>query len=121
VDDVVIAEMVTPTHPPGMAQSPESLLPRALADEMRPERIGARLYLLRMAHDLSPSEISDMLGIERTYWSRFEGGKRAVTEAVAALLVARFGITLDWLILGKWDKLPLDLAEKLRSVPPKTK
>lgn len=102
-----------------MAQSPESLLPRAFAEEMRPENIGTRLYMLRTAYGLSPSEISDMLGIERTYWSRFEGGRRPVTETVAALLVARFGITLDWLILGKWDKLPLDLAERLRTIPPK--
>lgn len=102
-----------------MAKSPETLLPRDMASEMRPERIGARLYALRTAHGLPPSEISDQLGIERTYWSRFEGGKRAVTETVAALLVARFGITLDWLILGRWDKLPFDLAEKMRAVPPR--
>lgn len=116
---MVIAKQAPPPHVPGVGKHVESLLPQDLARQMRPEMIGERLYLLRTAHDLSPAEISDMLGIERTYWSRFEGGKRPVTEIVAALLVARFGITLDWLILGKWDKLPLDLAERLRAVPPK--
>ena len=81
---------------------------------MHPDQIGRRLKLLREAFDLKPSEMADMLGIERTYWSRFEGGKRAVSDEVAYLLTERFGITLDFLILGKWDKLPLDVAAKLR-------
>jgi hypothetical protein len=37
---------------------------------------------------------------------------------VAYLLTDRFGVTLDFLLLGKWDKLPLDVAEKLRKVSP---
>ena len=83
---------------------------------MRPERIGYRLALLREAHGLKSSEMADMLGIERTYWSRFEGGKRPITESVAALLVDRFGVTLDFLILGRWDRLPLELSQRLRAV-----
>lgn len=90
--------------------------PPHLAAEMRPERTGYRLRLLREALGYKPSEISDMLGIERTYWSRFEGGKRPLSESVAVLLVDRFGVTLDFLILGRWDKLPHDLATRLREV-----
>lgn len=84
--------------------------------EMVPERIGYRMMLLREALELKPSEIADILGIQRTYWSRSERGHRAITEQMAAALVERFGVTLDFLILGKWDKLPLDLAEKMRSI-----
>lgn len=91
-------------------------LSEATVSEMRPERIGYRLMLLREAHGLKPSEIADMLEMPRTYWSRFEGGKRAITEQVAAQLVERFGVTLDFLILGRWDKLPWELAEKLRVI-----
>lgn len=102
-----------------MPNAQEKLLPSTLLAEMRPEKVGERLRLLREAHDLTPAQISDMLGIERTYWSRFEGGKRTVSDPVAAILVDRFGVTLDFLILGKWDKLPLDLSEKLRAVSSK--
>lgn len=91
-------------------------LSEATRNEMTPERIGYRLTLLREALGLRPSEIADMLGIERTYWSRFEGGKRAITDAVAAQLVERFGVSLDFLILGRWDRLPLELAERMRVV-----
>ena len=102
-----------------MATKPDSLLPGPMLTEMRPERIGYRMKLLREALGLRPGEISDMLGVERTYWSRFEGGKRPVTEAFAALLVDKFGITLDFLILGRWSGLPLGLAEKMRAVEAK--
>lgn len=87
-----------------------------LRSEMTPERIGYRMMLFREALGLSPSQIADRLEIPRTYWSRSEGGKRAIPDDVAAMLVERFGLTLDFLILGKWDKLPLDLADKMRAV-----
>lgn len=98
-----------------MATAPEKLIPDELRQQMRPEAIGGRLKLIRLAFNLKPAEIADMLDIERTYWSRFEGGKRRLSEEVAVLLVANFGVTLDFLMLGRWDKLPLDLAQKLRS------
>ncbi|MGZ9811545.1 helix-turn-helix domain-containing protein [Pseudoroseicyclus sp. H15] len=102
-----------------MTGLPTQRLPQELQTAMRPDQIGRRLKLLREAHGLRPSEMSDMLGIERTYWSRFENGKRAITDAVAALLVARFGVTLDFLILGRWEGLPLGLAQKMRALDEK--
>ena len=87
-------------HPFAVSAAKEPALPPALLAEMRPEKIGQRLSLIRRAHGLKPAEISDMLGIERTYWSRFEGGKRAITDNVAALLVDRFSVTLDFIVLG---------------------
>lgn len=103
-------------HSADMATKQTSRLSQATLNEMAPERIGFRLMLLREALGLKPSEMADMLDIERTYWSRFEGGKRAITETVAAILVERFGVTLDFIILGRWDRLPLDLAEKMRAL-----
>lgn len=83
-------------------------------EELHPEHIGHRLELLRKALGLKPSEIADALGVERTYWSRFEGGRRPLTMAIAVLLVDRFGVTLDFLFLGRRGGLPLDLADALR-------
>jgi plasmid maintenance system antidote protein VapI len=108
-------EMVI-NHLAPMSAAPKSRLSQATLAEMKPERIGYRLQLLREALELKPSEISDMLGMPRTYWSRFENGNRAITDAFAALLVERFGVSLDFLILGRWDRLPMDLAEKMRRV-----
>jgi transcriptional regulator with XRE-family HTH domain len=99
-----------------MAEKPEKLLPLPVLAEMRPERIGHRLKLIRLAAGLQPAQMADLLGIERTYWSRFEGGKRPVTESVAALIVERFGVTLDFIILGRWDRLPFELAQQMRAI-----
>lgn len=108
----MIEATVWSQHYVGMAGEPESRIPRA----MYPDQIGARLKLIREAWGLKPAEMADLLDIERTYWSRFEGGKRAVSDEVAYLLTERFGVTLDFLLLGKWDKLPLDVSERLRKV-----
>ena len=113
---MVIATKSVTAHLATMAASPKNEIPEDVLAQMRPERIGYRLGLLREAHNLKPSEMADMLGIERTYWSRFENGRRAITEKHAALLVHKFGVTMDFLILGKWDRLPLELAERMRKV-----
>jgi transcriptional regulator with XRE-family HTH domain len=108
---VVIEAICRRVQYPAMPNQSEPRIP----DEMRPERIADRLRLIRTAYGLSKAEIADMLGIERTYWSRFEGGKRAPNEETSYLLTERFGVTLDFLFLGKWDKLPFDVAERLRA------
>lgn len=60
------------------------------------------------------------LGVERTYWSRFELGRRGLSDDMAVLLVARFGVTLDWLSLGRTEGLPLWLADRLRAAEANT-
>jgi len=112
----VIAKKATRRQSARMAAPKRNHIPRDMADAMRPERIGERLRLIRIAYGLKPSEIADDLGIERTYWSRFEGGKRAITDSVSVALVARFAVTLDFIVLGRWEKLPIDVADKLRAV-----
>ncbi|WP_110815813.1 helix-turn-helix domain-containing protein [Pseudoroseicyclus aestuarii] len=119
--NTVIETKSVTIHDASMATERPNPLPEALQSEMRPERIGYRLMLLREALELRPAEIADALGIERTYWSRFEGGKRPITDTTAALLVDRFGVSLDFLILGRWDRLPLELAQKMRAVEQKNR
>jgi transcriptional regulator with XRE-family HTH domain len=102
-----------------MSLKPESLLPQSVVEAMKNDAVGHRLKLLRKSQGLKPSEMADGLGIDRTYWSRFEGGKQGLSDSVAALLCIKYKVTLDWLILGDWSKLPFELAEQIRSVKPK--
>lgn len=101
-----------------MSLKRDSLLPPEVAAAMKNEAVGHRLKLLRLAHRKTPSEMADALGIERTYWTRFEKGRQGLSDSVAALLCLEFGATLDWLVMGDRSKLPLDLAEKIRAIPP---
>lgn len=111
-ENLVIEDASACGHDPRMGTQCVVRMP----PEMSPERIGDRLRVVREAFGLRKSEIADMLGIERTYWSRFENGNRPITNEVAYLLVERFGVTLDYLILNRWEGLPLAVAERLRSV-----
>lgn len=97
-------------HSPVMDTNAKSRIPK----EMLPASIGERLALIRNAFGLKPSEMAEILDIERTYWSRFEKGHRVVSNEVAYLLCERFGVTLDFVLLGRWDKLPMDVSIKLR-------
>ena len=90
--------------------------PGSLHNEMRPERIGRRLRYLRKAHGLRSSEIADLMEVPRTYWSRFELGRRPLTNDLAASLCERFGVSLDYLILGRLAGMPFELVEKLREI-----
>lgn len=105
-------------HTSSMSLKDESMLPPDVWKAMSREAVGQRLSLLRRALNMTPSEMADTLGIERTYWSRYENGRQGLSDTVAAMLVVRYDVTLDFLILGRWDKLPFELAEKIRSLPP---
>lgn len=85
-----------------------------LEGDMSPDAIGARLRLIREAFDLSKSDIADMLDIERSHWSRFENGQRAIPYDKAARLVQRFGVSLDFIFLGRWSGIEFATAERLR-------
>lgn len=113
-DNLEIAARIDWSQIGGMSTAPMDHLPDDMLSAMRPEAIAHRLRMIRETAELSKSGMADALGIERTYWSRFEGGKRAITEPVAALLVDRFGVTLDFIFLGRWHTLPFETAQKLR-------
>lgn len=97
-------------------QSQEKLLSPGRLEEMRPEKIGARLRLLRLALGLTPAEMSDSMGMLRTYWTRFEKGHRSITPTFAAAVAERYGVTLDFILVGDRSGLPLRLAEQMRQV-----
>lgn len=109
--DLAIAAMNCDRHDAAMSKTPSPRIPR----EMYPDKIGERLRMFREAMGMRPSEMADFLGIERTYWSRTEGGKRAPSDELIYLLVDRFGLTSDFILFGRMDNLPMHLGSKLRA------
>jgi len=84
-------------------------------DDMTPAAIGGRLRLIREAFGLERSEMADLLDIDRPAWSRFENGQRATPYDKASRIVARFGVSLDFIILGRTAGLSFETLERLRA------
>lgn len=84
-----------------------------------PEGFSTRLRALRLAFGpelgrSSQSAFSDYCGIGPTTWNNYERlGVRPDLDA-ARKLVAKFGVTLDWVYEGDTSGLTLALVEKLR-------
>ncbi len=90
---------------------------RRAPDSMRQEAVGERLRRIREAHGLKASEISDSLGVERTYWSRWERGARPIPPDIAYLLTQMFEVDLDYILVGVIKSVPPDLQMRLANVP----
>lgn len=83
---------------------------------MRPAAIADRLKRIRLLSGLGKTEFAESVGIDPTNWSRFEGGKRAIPFEKAGAIAVRYGVTLDFIYLGRRDGLSVKKAEALTSL-----
>jgi transcriptional regulator with XRE-family HTH domain len=95
-----------------MTRTPHDLHPPA----MHPERVGARITALRMAHQLTQTECWRACEIHASAWGQYEKGARAVPPAAAARMSELFDVSLDFLYLGDKRRLPSDLAARLSAL-----
>ena len=80
---------------------------------MRAKAVGARLKAIREAHNLIGAKVADMLGVERTYWSRWETGTRPIPVDIAYQITTLFEVDLDFIYLGDLRSVPPELQSKL--------
>lgn len=92
-----------------MSKVDHNSLPR----EMRPDKVGQRLALLRESMDLSKTDVCNRLGIDRSAYTKYESGGRALPPGTAYQLADLFGVDLDFLYLGRTRGLPLDVADRI--------
>ena len=78
-------------------------------------QVGRRLRVARLGLGRSAADMCRELGTTERAWSQWENGKRLLDVLVAIRLKERYGITLDWLYDGDPARLPLRLAEWVRS------
>ncbi|MEC9431535.1 MAG: helix-turn-helix transcriptional regulator [Pseudomonadota bacterium] len=72
-----------------------------------------RLGILREALGLSPSQMADRAGIDRTSWGRFESGKRPVTIDAILRLTTAYDCTADFILRGSFAGMPGDLRDRI--------
>jgi transcriptional regulator with XRE-family HTH domain len=63
--------------------------------------IQERLKEVRNILKLSQKDISDKIGIARTYWTSLENGHREITAKILMSLIVTYDISSDWLLTGK--------------------
>ena len=59
------------------------------------DRIGLRIYQLRMLKEWSQDELARRSGLQRSHISRIEAGKYAVTLETIQAIAEAFGMTVD--------------------------
>ena len=59
-------------------------------------------------------ELADLFKINRVQISQMERGEYNISRHIAFVLLEQYGITSDFLLLGRINTLNLDLAERLR-------
>lgn len=63
-------------------------------------RLGKRVYELRLKTGMTQSELAGLFGIDRSFLSDMECGKRSCSVPMAEVLAAGFEITLSELFKG---------------------
>jgi transcriptional regulator with XRE-family HTH domain len=76
-----------------------------------PADIGRRIAALRLALDKNQSAFAALVGLTQPALNNYERGLRRPELDKAMLIVARTGVTLDWLYLGERSGLPQRLLE----------
>ena len=79
---------------------------------------GNRIRQLRIQHRYTQEEFAKTLNVDRSNPSRIESGRRGCSLELLIQLSELFGVTLDYLILGKntAEALPIDKKEQLKEL-----
>ncbi|HWK44897.1 MAG TPA: helix-turn-helix transcriptional regulator [Stellaceae bacterium] len=75
--------------------------------------IAARLTATREALGFTQQEMATSVGVERTAWANWEAARNLPNMLALARLRERYGVTLDWIIVGDPSGLRHSLATKI--------
>ncbi len=73
--------------------------------------IGNRLKKIRDEKGLSQEEISEMLGVKRTTYSKFEIGANNIPVPRLVKIAQKLNVSLNWLLLGNGPKYIKDIGK----------
>jgi len=79
--------------------------------------IAHRLRAVRAYYDMPSNEFAALADVPPKSYSQWESGDFRVSIEGAIKLGARFGVTLDFVYLGRIDTLPTNLAKAVASSP----
>ena len=80
--------------------------------------IGHRLRIAETALQKNPTAVIKDCNLGKSTYSQWRNGKRVPQLDLAIRYCDRYGLTLDWLYLNRYEGLPTNLAELLKTSPP---
>lgn len=86
-----------------------------LRDDDSPDAVGARIRRLReVVACVDQTTFARECGLMRPDVSKWEAGTQRPSIAKARRIIDRYGVDLDWLMLGRADHLRHDIAVLLQ-------
>jgi hypothetical protein len=90
----------------GLPHAPHFVKPWDMGQDAQFAEIGRRLEAVRAAFtDQSQKDFSLRHGFNPTQWNNWASGTRRIPLECAEKLAAAYGLTLDWIYLGRRDGL----------------
>lgn len=86
-------------------------------DPFDEKQIGARLKAFRSHLGLTQTETARLIGISPERWNNWERGERRISLGIARQLHERYGLSLDFIYLGRLEALPQTLIKALSPNP----
>lgn len=83
--------------------------------------IGARLIAVRKARGYTPGALATALGLSPQRWFNYENGNTNIPPDVLARVWQVTGATSDFVLFGRMDNLPTELAAVLRAAESKAR
>lgn len=84
--------------------------------EATPDKVGARLALVREVLGLSQTQIAGQAGIAVNAWNNYETGRRRISIDAAIAVAREFRLTLDYIYVGDPSNLPHGLARAIEAL-----
>ncbi|WP_410053239.1 helix-turn-helix domain-containing protein [Bradyrhizobium sp. SZCCHNR1004] len=79
-----------------------------------PEIIGQRLERLRVELGFAKQQdFANALGIDKSTYSLYKNGSRALTFETACIIRQKWGISLDWLFFGDMQQAAIQTMAKI--------
>jgi DNA-binding XRE family transcriptional regulator len=80
-----------------------------------PEMVTPRLIALREALGLKKGEFADMIGIDRSSYTKIEKAQKPLLPPAAFKIWQLFGVDMNYVYLGRIDSLPPNLSSAIIS------
>ena len=77
------------------------------------KKCGERIRQLRIQRGFTQENVAQILNIDRSFYSRIEAGKNGCAVDLFIQLSGLFKVSLDYLILGKYDSTLLRNTERI--------